>query len=118
MTNQVPLLNRLLLRVQAGVGRARPDQHRPAEMVEGRARADRRITLPYTALRSKDWQRLYVERLDQIDVNDLAQRFADLSARHDNRPLVLCCFEKNPAECHRSILAGWLEAHGSGRCRR
>src|SRR3954468_13373472 len=76
----------------------------------------RRIT-PYGVFgqaEGAEYERLYLARLDQIDVNSLAQRFADISARHDNRPLVLLCFEKNPAECHRSLLARWLEAHGFG----
>ena len=62
-----------------------------------------------------EYERLYIAKLDTLDAGSLAQRFAEISARHDNRPLVLCCFEKDPADCHRSILARWLEAHGFGR---
>ena len=61
-----------------------------------------------------EYERRYIERLDQIDLESLAQRFAEISARHDSRPLVLLCFERDPADCHRSMLARWLEARGFG----
>jgi len=38
-----------------------------------------------------------------------------VTTRHDGRPLALLCFEKARSECHRSLLADWLERHGFGR---
>jgi len=74
----------------------------------------RRITLPYAALHADDWQRLYHERLDKIDTNDLRARLDEISARHQGRGLALLCFEKDASQCHRSILARWLTDHGFG----
>ena len=76
----------------------------------------RRIT-PYGAFGHDDWRERYEARLDRIDAAELAQRFADVSTRHDGRPLVLLCFEKDPADCHRSVLAAWLAEHGLGPVR-
>jgi hypothetical protein len=83
----------------------------------GELEAVRRLMPPYAALHIEDaakFERLCVERLDRIDVEDLYERLESLSTRHGGRRLVLLCFERDPAECHRSILARWLTDHGFG----
>ncbi|MGZ4303127.1 MAG: DUF488 family protein [Gaiellaceae bacterium] len=53
--------------------------------------------------------RRYRERLDAIGAKGLQKCFADISAEHDGRGLVLLCFEKPGQFCHRRVLAEWWE---------
>ena len=73
----------------------------------------RRLT-PYGAFGHDDWQERYAARLDRIDPESLRQRLDDLSAEHGGRPLVLLCHCKQRADCHRDLLARWLEERGFG----
>jgi hypothetical protein len=50
----------------------------------------------------------YRKQLDGIDVAGLTERFDALSAEN-GLPLALCCFEADPADCHRSWWASWWQ---------
>jgi hypothetical protein len=52
---------------------------------------------------------VYRERLDQIGVDRIEQRFREVSAEHGGRPLVLLCFERDRGDCHRGTFAGWWQ---------
>jgi hypothetical protein len=74
----------------------------------------RRLT-PYGLLGLGDeFAERYAEQPDRIDPDSLAERFADIANRRDAGTLVLLCFEPDPADCHRSQAAPWLEGHGFG----
>lgn len=47
----------------------------------------------------------------QAHLNSNKQQILALVATLPNQA-VLCCWEKDPAECHRSVLAGWLNDNG------
>ena len=49
----------------------------------------------------------YRERLVSIGVERIEQRLQALAGQHDGRPLVLLCFEADPADCHRGDFADW-----------
>jgi hypothetical protein len=53
------------------------------------------------------YERRLADRWDRIE-RDLHW----LTAEHGS--IALCCWCRDPARCHRTILAGWLEAHGFG----
>jgi uncharacterized protein YeaO (DUF488 family) len=56
-----------------------------------------------------EFVRRYRERLDAIGAKGLHKRFAEISADHGDRGLVLLCFEKPGQFCHRRVLAEWIE---------
>lgn len=56
-----------------------------------------------------DWHQYTVGYLEHLDENE-SDVIAMLDKLQDNA--VLCCWEKDPAKCHRSLLAGWLREHG------
>jgi len=65
---------------------------------------DGRITWPQYTER-------YMARLDER----IAQHHLDRArawARNPNRHLTLCCWEREPTRCHRSLLAEWLRERG------
>lgn len=53
----------------------------------------------------------YRERLDRLDLGELAERFEAISAAEGGKPLVLLCFEDVHAGqlCHRRVFAEWFE---------
>jgi Domain of unknown function DUF488 len=51
----------------------------------------------------------YVARLNRLGVDLFLQRFAEISAKHDGRGLVLLCYEPARAFCHRRVLGSWYE---------
>jgi hypothetical protein len=60
-----------------------------------------------------DFELAYRAHLDRVGVPAIDRRFRGLSAHHQGRPLVLLCFEVDPANCHRSTFAHWwLERTG------
>ena len=48
-------------------------------------------------------------RLNRLGIDLYLERFAEISAEHDGRGLVLLCFESAGAFCHRRVPARWLE---------
>lgn len=56
-------------------------------------------------------ERAYVDRLRKDEDKVLAQLWL-LHERFGGEPLVILCWEPNPAECHRSWAADWLGGHG------
>jgi hypothetical protein len=52
----------------------------------------------------------YLADLEEIGVDRIANELKKISAEEDSRPLVLLCFEANPADCHRAIFARWWAA--------
>jgi hypothetical protein len=56
-----------------------------------------------------EFTRRYVERLDRFGVAHFQRRFAEISAAHDGRGLVLFCFELAGEPCHRFTFARWFE---------
>jgi uncharacterized protein (DUF488 family) len=56
-----------------------------------------------------EFTRRYRERLDSIGIALVRRRFRSISAEHDDRGLVLLCFERPGQFCHRRVLAEWIE---------
>lgn len=54
------------------------------------------------------WGKYTEEYLKMLDQNEM--RIIDTI--YDLHNPVLCCWEKNPAKCHRSLSAQWLTQHG------
>jgi hypothetical protein len=46
--------------------------------------------------------------LHRIGVERIAARLDAIADEHDGLPLVLCCYEKLAADCHRARAAEWL----------
>ncbi len=70
--------------------------------------------MPWGLLGEEDLQafrRRYRHRLHRLTPRILAE-LAELLAKYDGWPLALLCFERDPAQCHRSILAEWLREKG------
>jgi uncharacterized protein YeaO (DUF488 family) len=65
----------------------------------------------WTVTDPDEFRRRYRHRLHQRTGRILAE-LAELHERYDGWPLALCCFEADPAACHRSVLAGWLAEKG------
>jgi hypothetical protein len=53
-----------------------------------------------------EFTRRYVAQLDRVGVEALRQQFQLLD---DGRPLVLLCFERIAAHCHRRLFAEWWQ---------
>lgn len=51
----------------------------------------------------------YYKRLDNYGVQKIHKVLKAISKENDGKALVLLCFEKDPAECHRSLFARWWE---------
>ena len=62
-----------------------------------------------------DWPR-YVDRFQSeiLARRDPAQILAQLQQLTGGRDAALVCFEREPAQCHRSLVAQWLSANGAG----
>lgn len=60
-----------------------------------------------------EFEPAYVQRLNAFGVERIAQRFEAIHAAYC-RPLALCCFEAHRSDCHRDLLAEWLEQHDFG----
>ena len=58
-----------------------------------------------------EFRRRYRHRLHRQTPRILAE-LGELLDRYDGWPVCLLCFERDPAACHRSILAGWLREKG------
>lgn len=71
---------------------------------------------PFGAFHIKDdetFERLYRERLDRMGVDRIEDRFQAIARQRAGVPLALCCFERDPADCHRrSFARWWLEQSG------
>lgn len=61
---------------------------------------------PHTALRHPMF-RAYAEHMATVSFAEAATALT----RHPERVCIMCA-ERNPAECHRSLIADWLVAHG------
>jgi hypothetical protein len=59
----------------------------------------------------QEFRRRYRYRLHQRTGRILAE-LDGLLAAYDGWPIALCCFEADPADCHRSVLGGWLREKG------
>ena len=71
---------------------------------------------PYGTFHIEDaeaFERAYRERLDRKGVDRIEGRFQAIMRQRPGVPLVVCCFERDPAVCHRSSFARWwLERTG------
>lgn len=47
------------------------------------------------------------EVLDRVDVRSV---LADIAKECHGRDMVLCCYEYSPVHCHRSLVAGYVQA--------
>jgi hypothetical protein len=56
-----------------------------------------------------EFDHAYRERLDHIGVDRIEQRFREIAAAHGGRPLILLCFERDRAACHRGTFAEWWQ---------
>lgn len=58
----------------------------------------------------EEFDRRYVAQLDRVGVERLREQF---EAFDDGQPLILLCFERNGADCHRRLFSQWwLEQTG------
>ena len=56
----------------------------------------------------------YRQRLDGYGVQGIRERIVRVARAHPHRPLLLSCYERDPADCHRGLLAEWYrEPHRS-----
>ena len=53
------------------------------------------------------WKAKYLDRLERHGVDKIRARFEDVYASYGERPIVLLCWEADPARCHRSYFAEW-----------
>jgi len=65
----------------------------------------------WTSPDPKEFRRRYRHRLYR-QTPRILHELGELLDRYDGWPLALCCFEADPAACHRSVLAGWLAEKG------
>ena len=54
---------------------------------------------------SDEYDELYQRILDRNDADDIVRWLG-------NKDVALCCWEKNPNDCHRSKIAKWLRDNG------
>ena|SRR5436305_14889014 len=54
-----------------------------------------------------EFERAYRARLERMGIDRIERRFEGIAREHRGRPLALCCFELDPADCHRSTFARW-----------
>ncbi|MDL2268858.1 DUF488 domain-containing protein [Desulfosarcina sp. OttesenSCG-928-A07] len=58
---------------------------------------------------AKDWQSSYLSDLkSRFPTPESLRVYLEGICRERQNP-ILCCYEKNPAECHRSILAAYIQ---------
>lgn len=93
----------------------KPDQGVPVRTSVGYPRFWRHGALPHaravtpTTRKTDPGDREAAYRLDlSAHADDVLAELAAIARAHPGRPLVLLCFEENPADCHRSWLAAWL----------
>jgi hypothetical protein len=73
-----------------------------------------RTVAPYGLLDEQDpavFRRKYRHRLHRLTPKILAE-LREMCEAYAPIPLALCCFERDPADCHRSILGAWLTKKG------
>lgn len=85
------------------------------------SRSQPRYKLPYSYRRADElapndrvwnagtdeWRDLYHDQLDALGPDAVLGRLADLGG---GKPVIVLCFEKDRADCHRGVLAEWLSA--------
>jgi hypothetical protein len=54
-----------------------------------------------------EFEAAYRRHLNRAGVVSIDRRFREIAAQHEGRPLVLLCFEADPADCHRSTFSRW-----------
>lgn len=59
-----------------------------------------------SACSEDEYLRLYNQILSNLNAHDIVAKIESLSGGHD---VALCCYEKKKEECHRYILAKWIE---------
>lgn len=61
--------------------------------------------------KAENWQESYLSDLQERfpDGEGLAEYLAEIAKETPNP--ILCCYEKNPGECHRSVLASYVKEH-------
>jgi len=52
----------------------------------------------------------YLASLEEIGVERITYLLTEIGAEEGSRPLVLLCFEADPADCHRATFARWWAA--------
>jgi len=57
------------------------------------------------------FEEAYVKRLRKHE-QTIWDKLHALHEKYDGEPLVLLCYERNPAECHRSMAATWFGGFG------
>jgi len=60
-------------------------------------------------LEGDEFELRYREHLDAVGVERIDRRFRDVASAYGEQPLVLLCFEKSPADCHRGSFARWWQ---------
>lgn len=63
----------------------------------------------------EDWSRFgdeYRRQLEELGLEAIVGKLEKISKEAGGLPVVLTCFEKDPADCHRGLLASWLRENG------
>lgn len=55
------------------------------------------------------WRDLYREQLDRLGPDAVVGRLVEI---YGGKACVLLCWERDPADCHRGIVAAYLREHG------
>jgi hypothetical protein len=62
-----------------------------------------------------EWEERYLSRLDRHGVEAITASLTTTHASYGGRPLVLLCWEQDPADCHRGMFARWWQVQTGQR---
>lgn len=74
----------------------------------------RKLLIAYKkeGLSKEEYTKKYNEFLKTVNWSKVIDKLYAISEKHDDRDLVLCCFEKPTDFCHRYLLAEFLTKNG------
>lgn len=74
----------------------------------------RKLLIAYKkeGLSTTDYTKRYNEFLKTVNWSEVIDKLYSISEKHDDRDLILCCFEKPTDFCHRHLLAEFLTKNG------
>lgn len=74
----------------------------------------RKLLIAYKkeGLSTADYTKRYNDFLKTVNWSEVIDKLYAISEKHDDRDLILCCFEKPTDFCHRHLLAEFLTKNG------
>ncbi len=88
---------------------------RPRGALDFRYRVARWLAPDDETWQHEDWGDFaasYRRQLDELGPDAIMGRLARISEEAGGPALILLCFERNPDDCHRGLLASWLRERG------